>query len=99
MSSSDPKSCVLLTDTKNQIKKKINKYAFSGGQATAEEQKELGANLEVDIPYNYLTFFLDDDVKLKEIADAYSSGDMMTGEIKKVLITLIQEIIGNHQVS
>jgi tryptophanyl-tRNA synthetase len=45
MSSSDPNSCILLTDTKNQIKNKINKYAFSGGQATAEEQREKGANL------------------------------------------------------
>lgn len=32
MSSSDPTSCILLTDTASQIKNKINKYAFSGGQ-------------------------------------------------------------------
>jgi len=25
---------------------------------------EFGANLEIDIPYNYLTFFLEDDERL-----------------------------------
>lgn len=36
MSSSDVNSGILLTDSANDIKKKINKYAFSGGQQTAE---------------------------------------------------------------
>lgn len=89
MSSSDPNSCILLTDTKNQIKNKINKYAFSGGQATAEEQREKGANLTVDIPYNYLSFFLEDDEKLKEIGEQYAAGKLMTGDVKKLLIELL----------
>lgn len=67
MSASDPNSAVFLTDTPKQIATKINKYAFSGGQKTAEEQKLLGANLDVDIPYMYLTFFLDDDEKLQKL--------------------------------
>lgn len=32
MSSSEPSTCILMTDTPNMIKNKINKYAFSGGQ-------------------------------------------------------------------
>jgi tryptophanyl-tRNA synthetase len=36
MSSSDPNSGILLTDSAADIKKKINKYAFSGGQPTLE---------------------------------------------------------------
>jgi tryptophanyl-tRNA synthetase len=51
MSSSDPTSGILLTDSANDIKKKINKYAFSGGQATLELQKEKGANLDIDVPF------------------------------------------------
>lgn len=51
MSSSDPTSSILLTDKPDQIKNKINKYAFSGGGATLEEHKANGANLEVDVPY------------------------------------------------
>jgi tryptophanyl-tRNA synthetase len=32
-----------------------------------KEHKEKGANLEVDIPYHYLRFFLEDDEKLEKI--------------------------------
>jgi tryptophanyl-tRNA synthetase len=50
-----------------QIKDKINKHAFSGGGATLEEQRERGANLAVDVPYEWLRYFLDDDDRLEQI--------------------------------
>jgi len=50
MSSSDTKTTILVTDKPEQIKKKVNKYALSGGQQTEEEHRRLGANLEVDVP-------------------------------------------------
>ena len=67
MSASNPSSAILLTDTAKQIKKKINKYALSGGQQTIEEHRKLGADLTVDVPYSYLRFFLEDDAHYKEI--------------------------------
>ncbi len=45
----------------------MNKYAFSGGGATTEEHRKNGGNCDVDISYQYLTFFLDDDEKLEKI--------------------------------
>ena len=45
-----------------------------------------GGNLDVDVPWKYLNFFLDDDEKLAEIGREYSSGRMLTGEIKAELI-------------
>jgi tryptophanyl-tRNA synthetase len=42
MSGSVPESAIFCTDSPNMIKKKINKYAFSGGQATVEEHRKLG---------------------------------------------------------
>ena len=48
MSSSNLDSAIFLTDTKKQIEKKINKFAFSGGKATIEEHRQFGADLEVD---------------------------------------------------
>jgi tryptophanyl-tRNA synthetase len=45
----------------------VNKHAFSGGQATIEEHREKGGNCEVDISYQYLRFFLEDDEELKQI--------------------------------
>ena len=54
-----------MSDTPNQIKNKINKHAFSGGQETLELHRELGGNPDVDVPYQYLAYFEDDDEKLK----------------------------------
>jgi len=75
----------------------INKHAFSGGQDTLEKQRQLGANLEVDIPYQYLHFFLEDDEKLKEIGDKYSKGELLTGEVKKILIDLLSDLVQQHK--
>ena len=89
MSSSSGNSSILVTDNAKAIKDKINKFAMSGGQQTVEEHRRLGADLSIDIPYQYLTFFLDDDVKLEEIRVKYSKGEMLTGEVKNVLIEII----------
>ena len=45
-----------------------------------------GANLDVDVPWKYLNFFLDDDMRLREIGREYGAGRMLTGEVKKELI-------------
>lgn len=97
MSASDENSSIFLTDTANQIKKKINKYAFSGGRDTIEEHREKGGDCEVDVSYMYLTFFLDDDEKLEEIRQQYSSGNMLTGELKAELIKILQALVAEHQ--
>jgi tryptophanyl-tRNA synthetase len=97
MSASDANSTIYLTDTPNQIKTKINKHAFSGGRDTREEQEKYGANCAVDVSYQYLRFFLDDDVELERIEKEYSTGKMMTGEIKAYLIKVLQELVKNHQ--
>ncbi|MCL4132939.1 UNVERIFIED_CONTAM: hypothetical protein GTU68_032703 [Idotea baltica] len=97
MSASDENSSIFLTDTANQIKKKVNKYAFSGGRDTLEEHREKGGDCEVDVSFMYLSFFLEDDLKLEEIRKQYSSGNMLTGELKAELIKVLQEMIGGHQ--
>merc|ERR1719362_1278986 len=97
MSASDANTSIFLTDTPKQIKNKINKYAFSGGQATVEEHKEKGGNCDVDISYQYLTFFLKDDEKLEQIRQDYSNGDLLTGFLKKELIDVLTPIIEEHQ--
>lgn len=82
-----------MTDTAAEIKKKVNKYAFSGGGATIEEHKANGANLEVDVPVQYLRFFLEDDEKLAEIMDKYGKGEMMTSEVKQLLIEVLSKFL------
>lgn len=97
MSASVQESAIFLDDTDKKIKTKINKYAFSGGRATVEEHRELGGDCEVDVAYKYLTFFLDDDEELERIRSEYSSGNMLTGELKKILITLLQKMVREHR--
>jgi tryptophanyl-tRNA synthetase len=97
MSGSIANSAVYLTDTPKQIKDKINKHAFSGGQATLELQRELGADLSVDVSYEWLTFFLEDDDLLAKIGADYASGKLLTGEVKKELIGVLNELVGEHQ--
>lgn len=58
----------------------INKYAFSGGGATLEEHRSKGANLDVDVPWKYLNFFMEDDANLTHIGREYGAGRMLTGE-------------------
>ena len=97
MSSSDSNSSILMTDKAADVKRKVNKYAFSGGGATIEEHKANGANLDVDVPYQYLQFFLEDDEKLAEIADKYSKGVMMTSEIKQILVDCLSQFLKEFQ--
>lgn len=97
MSGSDPTSSIFLTDTPKQIKNKINKYAFSGGGATVEEHQEKGGDCDVDIAYQYLTFFLEDDEELAKIRADYTSGALLTGHLKKRLIDIVQKIVADHQ--
>ncbi len=88
---------IMLSDNPNDIKYKINKYAFSGGRDTLEEHRKYGANLEVDVAYQYLTFFEEDDKKLEEIGKNYSTGIMLSGEIKKYLIEKLVKFTKEHQ--
>ncbi|GAB4835445.1 hypothetical protein Ancab_000352 [Ancistrocladus abbreviatus] len=97
MSASDPNSAIYVTDSAKDIKNKINKYAFSGGQDSIENHRKYGANLEVDIPIKYLGFFLEDDAELEHIRMEYGAGRMLTGEVKKRLIQVLTEMVERHR--
>ncbi|CAK7268197.1 tryptophan--tRNA ligase [Sporothrix epigloea] len=97
MSSSNPNSAIFMTDSGKQIKNKINKHAFSGGRATLEEHRELGGNPDVDVSYIYLTYFEEDDAKLAKIYDSYKKGEMLTGELKKLAIEVLQANVEEFQ--
>lgn len=97
MSASATESSIFMSDTPKQIQTKINKNAFSGGQVSIEEHRRLGGNTAVDVPYQYISFFEDDDAELARIAEEYTSGRMLTGEIKKICIAKMQEVVGDFQ--
>lgn len=98
MSSSVENSFIAMTDTRKEVEKKINKYAFSGGGATLEEHREKGGNPDVDVSFQYLKmFFEESDEKLKELEDNYRNGKLLTGELKQHLITKINKFLERHQ--
>ncbi|KAI9167281.1 Tryptophan--tRNA ligase, cytoplasmic [Paramyrothecium foliicola] len=97
MSSSNPNSAIFVTDTAKQIKTKINRHAFSGGQANLEDHRRLGGNPDVDVSYIYLTYFEDDDAKLEQISKDYRSGELLTGDLKKLAIDMLQDYVAKFQ--
>ncbi len=97
MSSSDEQTAVFTTDLPEDVKRKINKYAFSGGQATVEEHRKKGGNPDIDVPYQWMTFFEEDDRKLKKIREDYVSGKLLTGEMKAMLIEKLNSFLKEHQ--
>jgi tryptophanyl-tRNA synthetase len=68
MSASDPNSAIYMTDTPNQIKNKINRHGFSGGGDTEELHRQNGGNPDVDVAFQYLSFYEEDDELLAKTA-------------------------------
>ncbi len=97
MSASNPNSAIYISDTPSQIKNKIKRIAFSGGGSTAQIHKEHGANLQVDVSYQYLKFFMDDDVEFERIEKAYASGEMSTSEIKQICTEVLTDLVTKVQ--
>ena len=98
MSASEDSGTVYTTDAPDVVKKKINKYAFSGGQPDIDQHRKLGGNPDIDVSYQYLRIFFEpDDNKLKSIYDDYKSGKMLTGELKAILIEKINAFLKEHQ--
>ena len=86
MSSSQPETTIFLNDSMKSIEKKI-KASFSGGQSTIEEHRSKGGNPEIDVAYQYLRYFFEeDDNELNKIREEYISGELLTGEIKAICV-------------
>ena len=96
MSSSQPETTIFLNDTMKNIEKKI-KASFSGGQATIEEHRAKGGNPDVDVAYQYLRYFFEeDDKELDKLREEYVSGKLLTGEIKAICVEKATSWMKNH---
>lgn len=98
MSASAENGTIYTTDTPDTVRRKVNKYAFSGGQPDIEQHRRLGGDPDVDVPYQYLRIFFEpDDSKLKAIHDDYRSGKLLSGELKAMLIEKVNGFLATHQ--
>uniref|UniRef100_A0A6C0JVH0 Tryptophanyl-tRNA synthetase n=1 Tax=viral metagenome TaxID=1070528 RepID=A0A6C0JVH0_9ZZZZ len=89
--------------TPKEIETEIKKFAFSGGRDTIEEHRLKGGDCDIDVSYQYLRFFLEDDERLEEIRRTYTSGELLSGDLKKELCLQLwirfQQIKKNRSVS
>lgn len=86
MSSTMPETTIFLNEDSKEMEKKF-KRSFSGGQSTVEEHRRLGGNPDIDVAFQYLKFFFEeDDAALEEIRRAYVAGDLLSGELKMMTI-------------
>jgi tryptophanyl-tRNA synthetase len=93
MSASQPESAVFLTDDPKTVRKKIWQ-AFSGGQPTVELHRKLGGNPDVDVAYQWLYYFFEeDDSRMEQIRQDYVSGKLLTGALKEILIEKVQRFL------
>ena len=93
MSSSDPNSVISLNDSRNSVRKKLMKYAFSGGRDTAEEQRKYGANPDIDFSFNIFRIMESDQSKVSAVHESYMSGEMLSGEMKSIAAEKISEFL------
>jgi tryptophanyl-tRNA synthetase len=96
MSSSEPDTAIFLNDPIKEMERKI-KNAFTGGRNTAKEHRRLGGVLEIDKVYELLLFHYPDGKKLAKIADDFSGGKMLSGEMKQIATDFFREILESHQ--
>ncbi|CAD25963.1 TRYPTOPHANYL tRNA SYNTHETASE [Encephalitozoon cuniculi GB-M1] len=99
MSASDPNSSIYLDDAQDTIRKKIIAYAYSGGRKTLEEHREKGGDIDVDVPFEYLKYFLDDDQELEKYRSGYIKGEITSKEMKEKCVVVIQEFVSRYQES
>ncbi len=98
MSASAPESAIWLTDDEKAVRKKILKYAFSGGQPTVEEHRKKGGNPDIDVSFQWLKMLFEpDDSRLKKIEEDYRSGALLSGELKEILIEKINLFLEKHR--
>jgi len=95
--SSGEQATIFTTDSEEEIKKKVMKHAFSGGADSIEEHRKKGGNPEIDVSYQWLMFFEEDDSKLRKIYDDYKSGKLLTGELKSILVENLASFIKEHK--
>ena len=97
MSTSRPETAIFATDTESAVRKKVSN-AFTGGRASVEEQRRLGANPYICSVFAYYTYlFAAEDRHLAEVERTCKSGERLCGECKSELSDLAVQFLKVHQ--
>ncbi|EET90499.1 MAG: tryptophan--tRNA ligase [Candidatus Micrarchaeales archaeon] len=96
-SASDPTKTIYLSDSHEEVRKKVNKM-LTGQQDTAELQKKYGGDPEKCVVCQYFKYLFEpDDKKLEAIFKAERDGTVLAGEHKKALADAINKYLDEHR--
>lgn len=96
MSASLPETAIFTVDEPGLARKKIL-GAFTGGRATIEEQKRLGANPDVCSVYAYDYFLFMNDKEIEDLRYNCLAGNIMCGECKQILADKVEQFLIEFQ--
>jgi tryptophanyl-tRNA synthetase len=96
MSASLPETAIFTVDRPEQARKKIMS-AFTGGRATIEEQKRLGANPDICSVFAYDYFLFMNLKEIEELRFNCLGGNIMCGECKNTLADRVTKFLMAHQ--
>lgn len=96
MSSSDPYSAIYLSDSQQELKKKLSN-AFTGGRNTEEEQRKLGGQPDICKVYEMALFHHPDDSYVQQMYQDCVSGKILCGECKQKRLQYFSSFLKKHQ--
>ncbi len=96
MSGSKPNTAIYLTDTEEDIRKKIA-GAYSGAVTSLAQHRQFGAIPEICPVFSLLAYHHPDDVTVKSIRSEYESGSMTASELKTITVDFILDLLQKHQ--
>ena len=98
MSSSGDDPTIDLSDDRETVREKIDRYAYSGGRESLDTHREQGGDPEVDVAYQYLhAFFEEDDETIDRLAHEYRRGELLSGDLKALAADRIADFLQGHQ--
>jgi tryptophanyl-tRNA synthetase len=98
MSASMPETAIFTIDPPEVAQKKVLS-AFTGGRATVEEQRQLGANPDICSVFAYDYFLFMDDKEIEDLRFNCLAGNIMCGECKQTLADRVKKFLIEHQES
>ncbi len=92
MSGSKPNTAIYLSDTEEEIRKKISK-AYTGAVSLLDDHRKFGGIPEICPVFALLLNHHPDDVFVEKIREEYASGRMTTSELKKITADFVVNLI------
>jgi tryptophanyl-tRNA synthetase len=96
MSSSEPETAIFLSDSPEDVRRKIDK-AYSGGRDSLEEHRRLGGVPEKDKAFEILLYHHPDQELVQKLHDQYKEGTLTSGELKRICKEFLTDFLTNHQ--